>query len=139
MIGKSKLNTVQFGGYILSSNPINFNEGKVETRLKVKNTGDRPIQIGAHFHFFEANRALQFDRSAAYGKRLNISAATAMRFEPGDEMEVSLINFGGKKIIYGFNNLVDGWVGCSPVACGERVEKTVAINNAIALNYKTIE
>lgn len=76
------------GGCILADTPITFNENKPVTKVKVRNTGDRPIQVGSHFHFFEANRALEFDRAAAYGKRLNISSTTAIRFEPGDETEV---------------------------------------------------
>ena len=78
------------------------------TTLKVRNTGDRPVQVGSHFHFFEVNRALEFDRAAAFGQHLNIPASTALRFEPGDEREVKLVPFGGKRRVYGFNNLVDG-------------------------------
>lgn len=124
------------GGYLLASEPVAFNEDRQETKLKVRNTGDRPVQVGSHFHFFEANKALQFDRRAAYGKRLNIAATTAIRFEPGDEIEVSLIPVGGKQTLYGFNNLVDGWVGDSPVASGERAEKTQAVQRARALGYQ---
>jgi urease subunit beta len=80
----------------------------------VRNTGDRPIQVGSHFHFFEVNRALEFDRKAAFGQRLDIPASTGLRFEPGDEKEVTLVPFGGKQRIYGFNNLVDGWTGSGP-------------------------
>ncbi|MDB5543217.1 MAG: urease, beta subunit, partial [Hyphomicrobiales bacterium] len=72
------------------------------------NTGDRPIQVGSHFHFFEVNRALEFDRSAAFGLHLNIPSSTAIRFEPGDQREVQLVPYGGKRAVYGFNNLVDG-------------------------------
>ncbi|VFS47194.1 Urease subunit beta [Budvicia aquatica] len=107
------------------------------TKVKVRNTGDRPIQVGSHFHFFEANKALDFDRAAAFGKRLNITATTAIRFEPGDEIEVSLIPFGGKQAIYGFNNLVDGWAGDSMVATGERAEKRIAIQRAIDNGFKS--
>ena len=78
------------------------------TTLKVRNTGDRPVQVGSHFHFFEVNRALEFDRAAAFGQHLNIPASTALRFEPGDEREVKLVPYGGKRGVYGFNNLVDG-------------------------------
>ena len=66
------------------------------------------IQVGSHFHFFEVNRALEFDRAAAFGQHLNIPASTALRFEPGDEREVKLVPYGGKRAVYGFNNLVDG-------------------------------
>ncbi|MEL5445887.1 urease subunit beta [Serratia ureilytica] len=127
------------GGYILSERPITFNEDRETVILTVRNTGDRPIQIGSHFHFFEANKALQFDRAAAFGKRLNITATTAIRFEPGDEIEVALIAIGGKQTVYGFNNLVDGWAGDSPVAAGERVKKTIDVKRAIELGYKNLD
>jgi urease subunit beta len=90
-----------------SQGPINANEGRKTHRLLVRNTGDRPIQIGSHYHFFETNRALAFDREAAYGQRLNIPAGTAVRFEPGEEKEVELTEFAGKKSIHGFNNLLN--------------------------------
>ena len=102
------------GGYILSDTPIEINAGRPTTKMKVRNTGDRPIQVGSHFHFFEVNRALEFDRKAAFGQRLDIPASTGLRFEPGDEKEVTLVPFGGKQRIYGFNNLVDGWTGTGP-------------------------
>lgn len=79
-------------------------------RLHVRNRGDRPIQVGSHFHFFEANRALDFDREQAFGMRLNILAGTAIRFEPGDEREVELVEVGGMKRIIGFNALVNGGI-----------------------------
>ncbi|EMO7837504.1 urease subunit beta [Morganella morganii] len=122
------------GGVIFADTPIEFNTGKPETKIKVRNTGDRPIQVGSHFHFFEVNHALEFDREAAYGKRLNISSTTAIRFEPGDETEVSLIPYGGKQTIYGFNNLVDGWAG-NNVATSERPAKAIALNEAIARGF----
>lgn len=122
------------GGYILSENPITFNEDRESLILTVRNTGDRPIQVGSHFHFFEVNHALEFDREAAYGKRLNISSTTAIRFEPGDETEVSLIPYGGKQTVYGFNNLVDGWAG-NNVATSERPAKAIALNEAIARGF----
>ena len=78
--------------------------------LKVTNTGDRGIQVGSHFHFFEANRVLEFEREKAYGMKLAIPSGTSVRFEPGQEKEVTLVEFGGKKYIHGFNNLVDGSV-----------------------------
>ena len=102
------------GGYILSDKPIEINAGRPTVKIKVRNTGDRPIQVGSHFHFFEVNRALEFDRKAAFGQRLDIPASTGLRFEPGDEKEVTLVPFGGKQRIYGFNNLVDGWTGTGP-------------------------
>ena len=102
------------GGYVLSDKPIEINAGRPTVKIKVRNTGDRPIQVGSHFHFFEVNRALEFDREAAFGKRLDIPASTAMRFEPGDEKEVTLVPFGGKQRINGFNNLVESWTGTGP-------------------------
>jgi urease subunit beta len=99
---------VPVGGYVCSSAAITFDADRPTTTLRVRNSGDRPIQVGSHFHFFEVNRALEFDRAAAYGLRLNIPSSTATRFEPGDEREVQLVPYGGKRAIYGFNNLVDG-------------------------------
>lgn len=96
--------------YILAQESVEINQGREVVKLKVKNTGDRPVQVGSHFHFFEVNRALKFNRSLAFGKRLAIPAGTAVRFEPGDEREVSLIRFGGQQRAYGFNNLVNGSV-----------------------------
>ena len=96
------------GEYILRSEPIECNVGRKTEIVTVVNTGDRPVQIGSHFHFFETNKMLQFNRGKAFGMRLNIAAATAVRFEPGEEKEVELVQFGGNKKIFGFNNLVDG-------------------------------
>jgi urease beta subunit len=76
--------------------------------IKVRNTGDRGIQVGSHFHFFEANRALDFDREKAYGMKLDLPSGTAIRLEPGQEKTVTLVEFGGKQYVHGFNNLVDG-------------------------------
>src|SRR3954468_5969690 len=99
---------VAVGGYVCSPNPITFDADRAVTTLKVRNTGDRPVQVGSHFHFFEVNPALEFDRAAAFGQHLNIPSSTATRFEPGDEREVQLVPYGGKRAVYGFNNLVDG-------------------------------
>jgi urease subunit beta len=99
---------IAVGGYVCHAKPISFNEGLPVTALVVRNTGDRPIQVGSHFHFFEVNPALEFNRAAAFGQHLNIPASTALRFEPGDEREVSVVPFGGNRAAYGFNNLVDG-------------------------------
>lgn len=96
------------GEWLLSNEPVEINKGRRTCTLKVKNTGDRPIQIGSHFHFFEANRALDFDRPAAMGMHLNLPGGLAVRFEPGDEKEVELVEFSGSKHVVGFNNLVDG-------------------------------
>lgn len=90
------------GELILRDEPITINEGRPTVTLKVKNTGDRPVQVGSHYHFAEVNPALQFDRSQAVGYRLDIPAGTAARFEPGDEKEVQLVAYGGKRAVYGF-------------------------------------
>src|SRR5215469_1279884 len=103
------------GEYFLdeSHGAIQANVGRRSTRLLVKNTGDRPIQIGSHYHFFETNRALGFDRAAAYAMRLNIPAGTAVRFEPGEEKEIELVEFGGRRVTHGFNGLVGGPLGAA--------------------------
>ncbi|WP_454624169.1 urease subunit beta [Bradyrhizobium cenepequi] len=100
--------SVPVGGYVCSSAAITFDADRPVTTLQVRNGGDRPIQVGSHFHFFEVNPALEFDRAAAFGLHLNIPSSTATRFEPGDEREVQLVPYGGKRAVYGFNNLVDG-------------------------------
>lgn len=102
---------VPVGGLVLASGDIEINAGYPTTTLKVRNTGDRPIQVGSHYHFFEVNASLEFDREQAFGKRLNIPATTALRFEPGDEKEVTLVPYQGKQRVLGFNGLVNGWVG----------------------------
>jgi urease subunit beta len=89
---------------------INANEGLETILLKVSNVGDRPIQVGSHMHFFEVNRALEFDRDMARGFRLNVPAGTAARFEPGDSKEVELVALSGKREVYGLNNLTNGRV-----------------------------
>ena len=87
---------------------IVLNAGRPVTTLLVANSGDRPVQVGSHFHFFEANSALRFDREATRGLRLDIPAGTAIRFEPGDSREVQLVPFAGERRIFGFNGLVNG-------------------------------
>ena len=99
---------VPVGGYVCRKEPVSFHEKLKVTELTVRNTGDRPVQVGSHFHFFEVNRALEFDRAAAFGQHLDIPASTALRFEPGDERQVKVVPYGGKRAVYGFNNLVDG-------------------------------
>lgn len=98
------------GEYFLRSEPIEINVGSNPIGLVVVNTGDRPVQVGSHFHFFEVNKQLLFNRKLALGKRLNIAAGTAVRFEPGEEKKVSLIHVGGAQKVMGFNNLVNGYV-----------------------------
>lgn len=96
------------GEYFLSSDPIEANVGRATARATVTNSGDRPIQVGSHCHFFEVNRALEFDRKSAYGMRLNIPAGTAVRFEPGDTREIDLVALGGTRTVFGINGLVNG-------------------------------
>ena len=96
------------GEHKLAEAPVIANEGRREAELEVTNTADRPIQVGSHFHFFEVNRALRFDRAAAFGMRLNIPAGTAVRFEPGDTKTVHLVEIGGTKTIHGLNSLTNG-------------------------------
>jgi len=96
------------GEYILAKGNIKCNAGRATVKIKVTNTGDRPVQVGSHFHFFEVNKQMEFDREKAFGMRLNIAAGTAVRFEPGEEKGVELVSYGGKHIAYGFNNLSDG-------------------------------
>ncbi len=96
------------GEIITKTGTIELNQGRSTLKIKVGNTGDRPIQIGSHFHFYEVNSALKFERELTKGMRLNIPAGTAIRFEPGDEKEVELVMIGGTKEIYGFNNLING-------------------------------
>lgn len=88
--------------------PIDINAGRPTTTLVIVNRGDRPIQVGSHYHFFETNRALHFDRTAAFGLRLDIPSGTAVRFEPGEEKEVTLTSFGGQRRVLGLNGLTDG-------------------------------
>jgi urease beta subunit len=89
------------GEYLLESEPITANAGREQTSLLVRHTGDRPIQVGSHYHFFEVNNALAFDREKARGMRLNVPAGTGLRFEPGEEKQVSLVAFGGLRRIFG--------------------------------------
>jgi urease beta subunit len=96
------------GEYFLAEGDVIANEGRREIELEVASTGDRPIQVGSHFHFFEVNRALRFDRAAAFGMRLNIPAGTALRFEPGDTKKIALVEIGGARHIYGLNGLTNG-------------------------------
>jgi urease subunit beta len=117
------------GEYILKNDDIIANEGRATIKITVVNTGDRPVQIGSHFHFFEVNKQMEFNREQAFGMRLNIPAGTAVRFEPGEEKQVELVEFGGSKKIYGFNNLVDGKINDK--------HKKQAIENAASNNFKT--
>ena len=96
------------GEYVLNAEPVLVNAGREAIDVAVTNTGDRPVQVGSHFHFAEANAALAFNRQAAYGRRLDIPAGTAARFEPGDSRTVRLIELAGRREVYGLSNAVNG-------------------------------
>lgn len=96
------------GEWLLSDEPIEINAGRRTRRMPVRNTGDRPVQVGSHFHFFEVNRVLEFDRAATVGMRLDVPAGQSIRFEAGDEREIDLVEFGGLGRVIGLNGLLDG-------------------------------
>ncbi len=96
------------GETLIGDEPVTINADRETTTVTVENTGDRPVQVGSHFHFFEANPALAFDREAAYGFRLDVPAGTAIRFEPGTERDVDLVAIGGDRIVHGMGGLVGG-------------------------------
>jgi urease subunit beta len=99
------------GEYVLRPGPLVINAGREAVDVVVLNTGDRPVQVGSHYHFAEANPTLEFDRDAAYGRRLDIPAGTAARFEPGDGKTVRLIRLAGSREVYGLSNAVNGSLG----------------------------
>lgn len=117
------------GEYLLSKSPVFCNRDRKTLKLTVKNTGDRPIQVGSHTHFFEVNKMLDFPRKKAFGYRLNIPAGTAVRFEPGDTKNVELCEIKGKKTIFGFSSLTMGNVESNTV-------KTAALEKAKKLGFK---
>ncbi|GAA2396389.1 hypothetical protein Cme02nite_65190 [Catellatospora methionotrophica] len=123
------------GGYVLAAGDLELNAGRPVTTVEVYNTGDRPVQVGSHFHFYEANRMLEFDRAAAYGKRLDIPATTAVRFEPGDKKTVDLVPFAGKQRVFGFNGLVQGWTGHGPTP-GYNPDQALAGERAALRGFK---
>ncbi|MDE6452090.1 MAG: urease subunit beta [Odoribacter sp.] len=129
---------VGVGAVILSGEPITYNENRYTATIVVRNTGDRPIQVGSHFHFFEVNRYLQFDRAKAYGCHLNIPATTAIRFEPGDEKEVEVVAYSGKQYVMGFNGLVQGFTGDedAPTFFPQRI---LALERAKNLGFKMMD
>jgi urease subunit beta len=107
------------GEYFIDDGEIELNAGRATVTIKVANTGDRPIQVGSHYHFYETNEALSFDRAAALGARLNIQAGTAVRFEPGQVRTVELVDYAGLRRVYGFLGKVMG-----ELAPGKRPRKT---------------
>jgi urease subunit beta len=116
------------GEWLLAADPIEINAGRRKLRLSVRNTGDRPIQVGSHFHFFEVNRVLDFDRAAALGMRLDVPSGQSIRFEAGDEREVELVAFGGHRRVIGFNNLLDA-------AISSRESSARALRRAVARGF----
>lgn len=115
--------------YIYGEDPVEINVGRKRKTVRVSNTGDRAIQVGSHYHFFEANRALEFDRAAAYGMHLDIASGTAVRFEPGDTREVTLCAYGGNGRMVGFSNLVNGGLNSADT-------RIASMRRAKALNFK---
>ena len=99
------------GEYLLEPGAVMANQGRGETTITVRHTGDRPIQVGSHFHFFEVNSALEFSRKKALGMRLNVAAGTGIRFEPGEEKVVKLVAFGGRRRVFGHNGKINGEIG----------------------------
>jgi urease subunit beta len=118
------------GEYILAKGDIIANEGRRAVKIVVVNTGDRPVQVGSHFHFFEVNKQMQLDRAAAFGMRLDIPAGTAVRFEPGEEKEVELVAFGGNQNSIGFSNLTNGSM--------DEAFKESALRKARSQNFKSL-
>ena len=125
------------GGVILADGDITYNANRRTAKVVVHNTGDRPVQVGSHFHFFEVNRYLEFDRELAFGKHLNIPATTAVRFEPGEEKEVELVAFGGKRRLIGFNGLTQGYAGLEDEPSYYPV-KIRALKKMEALGFKNV-
>lgn len=123
------IDDVEPGCIIPAEGEIEINAGRRKATLSVVNTGDRPVQIGSHYHFFEANKALEFDREAAFGMRLDIPAGTAVRLEPGQEKEVTLTTFGGEQHLSGLNNLTNGRVD-------DRAVKSAALDRARLAGFR---
>ncbi len=96
------------GEYVIGGGHIELNAGRPAVSVRVENTGDRPIQVGSHTHFYEVNRALRFDRDAAYGRRLDIAAGTSLRFEPGEGRDVSLVPLAGRRVAFGMSGSING-------------------------------
>ena len=114
--------------YLYGEDPIEINAGRAKARVVVRNTGDRAVQVGSHYHFFEVNRALEFDREAAYGMHLDLPAGTSARFEPGDTREVELCGYAGHRRLVGFAGLVDGGLGAADT-------RARALRRATALGF----
>jgi len=119
------------GEYIIKNEFITLNDGRRTLNIEVSNTGDRPVQVGSHYHFFEVNRYLEFDRKSAFGMRLDIPSGTAVRFEPGEEKTVQLVEIGGSREIYGLNDLT-----CGPL---DREDLSNVFKKAKELGFKGVE
>ena len=122
------------GEWLLSDEQIEINAGRRTLRVSVRNTGDRPIQVGSHFHFFEVNRVLDFDRPATVGMRLDVPAGQSIRFEAGDEREVGLVEFGGLGRVIGFSGLLDGGVA-EPQSVRRAMERAARLGFAGMQNF----
>jgi len=129
MLARWRSETPHVGEYIPTDGNIIANKGKKTIKLKVSNTGDRPIQVGSHTHFSETNKALEFDREKALGFHLNIPSGTSVRFEPGESKHVEVVEYGGSKTIFGFSGLVSGDL---------KSKKQEAIKNIHENNFKNI-
>jgi len=120
------------GEYLIENEYVTLNGGRGKTVLKVANTGDRPVQVGSHYHFFEVNKCLDFPREQAFGRRLNIPSGTAVRFEPGEEKEVELVAMGGNAVVHGLNNLTGGGVNDPEI-------RKRGLTRAKSLGFKGVE
>ncbi len=120
------------GEYFIEKDSIILNEGRPALVLTVSNTGDRPVQVGSHFHFFEVNKCLEFDRKKSFGKRLDIPSGTAVRFEPGEDKEIVLTEFGGSKAVFGLNGLTSG-------SLQDKSTYQSAVEKAARLAFKGVE
>ena len=120
------------GEWLLADDPIEINAGRRKLRISVRNTGDRPIQVGSHYHFFEVNRALEFDRPATLGMRLEVPSGQSIRFEAGDERDVELVAFGGHGRVIGFSSVLDG-------ATSSRDAVARALRRAASLGFSRAE
>jgi len=118
----------EIGAFVFREEPLELRPGLRREKVLVRHTGDRPIQVGSHYHFFEVNRALQFDRERAFGMHLDILSGTAIRFEPGEEKEVTLVEYGGRRRLFGFNALTMG-------ACDDPAVKAEALRRARREGY----
>jgi urease subunit gamma/beta len=119
------------GELLPAQGEIEINADRVKRTLRVVNTGDRPVQVGSHYHFFETNRALEFDREATYGMHLDVPAGTAVRFEPGEDKEVTLTQFGGTRELFGLNGLTNG-------SADSDIQKSAALKRARDRNFKGV-